>query len=96
MKKIWNKIVAFFAATDKQLHLLAGFSIAAFFYIILLPVIPWWVGTIIGTLVASGALVGKEFYDKAHPDKHTFEVLDIVAGEIGVLVFILATLFNIG
>lgn len=95
MKKFWEKVIAFFTATDKQLHMLAGFAIAASFYIILLPILPWWACTIIGSIVATGAIVGKEFYDKAHPDKHSFEVLDIVAGEIGVLVLIIASLFNL-
>jgi len=95
MKKFWEKVIVLFTATDKQLHMLAGFAIAAFIYIVLLPVLPWWACTIIGSIVATGAIVGKEFYDKAHPDKHSFEVLDIVAGEIGVLVLIIASLFNL-
>lgn len=96
MKKIWDKIVAFFKSTDKQLHMLAGFSVSALLYILISASQPWWVGVLIGAAIASVIVVMKEIYDKQNPDKHTFEVADIIAGELGVLVLILASLVNLG
>ena len=96
MRKIWNKIKAFVTATDKQLHFLAAFSIAALLFILISASQPWWVAMLIGVGVSAAASALKEIWDKQHPDKHSFEWGDVVADALGLLVFILATFINIG
>ena len=96
MKKFLEKIKAFFCSTDKQLHFFAAFFIAAVIYILIVASQPWWVAMLIGTGISAIVCVVKEIWDKQNPDKHSFEWLDIVADALGILVFIAATLINIG
>ena len=96
MKKIWEKIKAFVTATDKQLHFLAAFFIAAIIYILISASQPWWVAMLIGTGISAAASALKEIYDKQNPDKHSFEWGDVVADALGILVFILSTFINLG
>lgn len=96
MKRIWEKIKAFVTATDKQLHFLAAFSIAALLFILISASQPWWVAMLIGVGVSAAASALKEIWDKQHPDKHNFEWGDVVADALGIIVFVLATFINIG
>lgn len=95
MKKIWEKIKAFVSAPDKWLHFLAAYTIASVIYILVIHVQPWWVADLIGAGVASLAIAVKEIWDKQNPDKHSFEVGDIIAGALGVLLLILTSLINL-
>lgn len=96
MKRIWEKIKAFVTATDKQLHFLAAFSIAALLFILISASQPWWVAMLIGVGVSAAASALKEIWDKQHPDKHSFEWGDVVADALGIIVFVLSTFINIG
>lgn len=96
MKRIWEKIKAFVTATDKQLHFLAAFSIAALLFILISASQPWWVAMLIGVGVSAAASALKEIWDKQHPDKHNFEWGDVIADALGIIVFVLATFINIG
>ena len=96
MKRIWEKIKAFVTATDKQLHFLAAFFIAAIIYILISASQPWWVAMLIGVGVSAAASALKEIWDKQHPDKHNFEWGDVVADALGIIVFVFATFINIG
>lgn len=96
MKRIWEKIKAFVTATDKQLHFLAAFSIAALLFILVSASQPWWVSMLIGVGVSAAASAMKEIWDKQHPDKHNFEWGDVIADTLGIIVFVLATFINIG
>ncbi len=96
MKKFWEKLKAFFCSTDKQLHFLAAFFVAALIYILIVASQKWYWATIIGAGISALICIIKEVYDKQNPDKHSFEWLDIVADALGLLVFIAATFINIG
>lgn len=96
MKRICEKIKAFVTATDKQLHFLAAFSIAALLFILISASQPWWVAMLIGVGVSAAASALKEIWDKQHPDKHNFEWGDVIADALGIIVFVLATFINIG
>lgn len=96
MKRILEKIKAFVTATDKQLHFLAAFSIAALLFILISDSQPWWVAMLIGVGVSAAASALKEIWDKQHPDKHNFEWGDVIADALGIIVFVLATFINIG
>lgn len=96
MKRIWEKIKAFVTATDKQLHSLAAFSIAALIYILIVASQKWYWAMTIGAVISAIVCIIKEVYDKQNPDKHSFEWGDVIADALGLLVFILATFINIG
>ena len=96
MKKIWEKIKAFVTATDKQLHFLAAFFIAAILYILISASQPWWVAMLIGVGISAIASAVKAIYDKQNPDKHSFEWGDVIADALGIIVFIAATFINFG
>ena len=91
-----KKIIAFFKAADKQLHILAAFSIAALVYILIVASQPWWLAMLIGTGISAALSAVKEIWDKQNPDKHSFEWGDVIADAIGIVVFILATFINFG
>ena len=59
---------------DKTLHLLAGSTIAA---------LVWPFGAWLAVVAVLVAAVGKEVYDKLHPDKHTADIWDAVATVMG-------------
>lgn len=69
---------------DKLLHCLAAALIVAITYILLQafkhPNWGFWVGNGLAML----ALICKEIYDSCHPDEHTVEFYDILAGLIGI------------
>ena len=96
MKKIIEQIIAFFKARDKQLHILAGFGIAALIYILVIHVQPWWVAMLFGAVISSAIVVVKEFYDKQNSPEHKFDYADLIAGELGVFILILAGFINLG
>lgn len=96
MKNFLKKVIAFFKATDKQLHILAAFAIAALLYILIDASQPWWVAMLIGAGISAVVCAVKEILDKQNPDKHSFEWGDIIADAIGLLVFIASTFINIG
>lgn len=97
MKKIWEKIKAFFCAVDKQLHILACYAIALTVFVGLLPFIyegkkVWWC-FVIAIVISAVAGAVKEWYDYKHPKDHDFEVADIVADVLGILAAIGTMLF---
>lgn len=61
---------------DKALHLIGGVLIYAAAH---------FVSPVIGLIAAAVAAVGKEIYDYFNRDKHTPEVMDVVATIIGGL-----------
>jgi uncharacterized membrane protein YfcA len=61
-------------AKDKQLHLAAG-AIVGFCAAIYAPHIHVN-GLFLAVVVATLVGLAKELYDKAHPDKHTFDLMD--------------------
>lgn len=97
MKNIWEKIKAFFKASDKWLHIVCSYAIALTVFVGLLPFIHewfngWWCFSLaIVAAAIAGAL--KEWYDYKHPKEHSFEVADIVADVLGIVAAIGAMLF---
>lgn len=72
---------------DKQLHSLAGYAAAA---VSAVPVLAfdaaWWIPAVVAVTI--GAL--KEAYDHFHQDRHTVDVLDILATGLGCLPVVIA------
>jgi len=97
MKKICEKLKAFFANKDYQLLFLLGFGLAALIYILIEPVetVKWWVAMLIGSLLSSGVIVAIAFGKKQNRKEKKLHAGDIVSGELGVLLLILTTLINI-
>ena len=61
-------------APDKISHFLAGGFIAA---------LVWPFGVWLAVIAVLVAAVGKEVYDKLHPDKHTVDIWDAIATVMG-------------
>lgn len=88
MKEFFKKIMAFFKAADKQLHILAEYAIALTVFVFFAAFhIYWlaWVGFAVALVVAVVAGAWKEWRDYKNPDKGTFEIADIVADALGIL-----------
>jgi VanZ family protein len=88
-----KKIIAFFKAADKQLHILACYAIALSVFIPFAAYGHYWWGFALGTLAALVAGGLKEWYDYKHPDTHDFEVADIVADVLGTVAAVCVMLF---
>ena len=83
MRKIWNWLVGIPA--DKWMHFCAGAGIDLYAFAVAYRFVPLWAAFVIAFSLALVALVGKEIYDKLHPDGHSVEFKDILAGVIGCL-----------
>ena len=93
MKKIWEIIKAFFCAADKQLHIVVCYAIALTIFVFFASFNLNWLGFGLAIGITEGIAILKEIWDKKHPDKHDFEIADIVADNIGILLAIGAMLF---
>ena len=91
MRKIWEFIVSIPA--DKWMHFCAGAGIDLFSFVILYRFVPCWLAFVLSIILALVALFGKEIYDYHHSQEgHSVEVMDIVAGMIGVALVNIALL----
>ena len=93
MKNIWEKIKAFFKASDKWLHIVCSYAIALTVFVFFAAFSLDWLGFALAIVVAAAAGALKEWYDYKHPDKHDFEVADIVADVLGIVAAVGAMLF---
>ena len=99
MKRIWEIIKAFVTDKTNQLLYLLGFGIAALLYILIVATQKWFWAMIIGAIISSAIIVAIAFYRKQNEkdkEKRKLKASDIVAGELGVLLLILASLINLG
>ena len=93
MKNFISKIIAFFKASDKQLHILAEYAIALTVFVFFAAFSLNWLGFALGIVIAAAAGALKEWYDYKHPDKGDFEMADIVADCLGILAAVGVMLF---
>ena len=91
-----EKIIAFIVRLlpqDKLLHIFAGQLIAALFLGLFFALhLPVWLACVLAFLCATGAGIGKEFYDKKHRG-HSVEWQDAVATAFGGLIAVLFAAF---
>ena len=93
MKNFIAKIIAFFKASDKQLHILAEYAIALTVFVFFAAFSLNWLGFALGIVIAAAAGALKEWRDYKHPDKGDFEIADIVADCLGILAAVGVMLF---
>lgn len=93
MKNFISKIIAFFKAADKQLHILAEFAIALTVFVFFASFSLNWLGFALGIIIAAVAGGLKEWHDYKHPEKGDFEIADIVADCFGILAAVGVMLF---
>lgn len=82
LKKIWRFIVSI--PQDKLLHDYAGALIALFGFVLSFIFLPFWWALFVGDTFAFAALIGKEVYDKLHPNEQSAEGLDLLYGMFGI------------
>lgn len=83
LKKIWRFIVSI--PQDKLLHLEAGDTITLYSFVLLLIFVPYWHSLGCANIIAAVFLIGKEVYDALHPEGHSVECKDVLAGLAGVV-----------
>ena len=83
LKRLWNFIVSI--PQDKLLHLEAGDTITLYSFALLLIFLPFWRCLVCANIVAAVFIIGKEVYDALHPDGHSVECKDVLAGIAGVV-----------
>lgn len=78
-----------FKQRDKQLHFAGGCFLSFVFS---------FVSPGVGLLVAMAAGFFKEVYDKRHPDKHTADLMDMLAtwfgGVVGFILFLVLSILE--
>lgn len=90
LKKVWAWIVAI--PQDKLLHDYAGALITLFTFALVHIFAGFWASFLVADIVALAALVGKEVYDRLHPDGHSVECEDVLWGLFGAFKVDLALL----
>ena len=94
MRKIWEFIVSIPA--DKWMHFCAGAGVDLYSFAIFKRFCPFWLAIVIALVISLGVLIAKEVYDSKHKEEgHSVEVMDIVAGLIGIVLVDLAMLIII-
>jgi len=83
LKKIWRFIVSI--PQDKLLHLEAGDTITLYSFVLLLIFVPYWHSLGCANIIAVLFLIGKEVYDALHPEGHSVECKDVLAGLAGMV-----------
>ena len=95
MKKFWEIIKAFVTDKTNQLLYLLGFGVASLLYVLIGATQKWFWAMIIGAIISSAIIVAIAFYRKQNDKGKKLKASDIVAGELGVLLLILASLINL-
>ena len=83
LKKIWRFIVSI--PQDKLLHLEAGDTITLYSFALLLIFVPYWHSLLCASIITILFLIGKEVYDALHPEGHSVECKDVLAGLAGMI-----------
>ena len=83
LKRLWAFIVSI--PQDKLLHLEAGDTITLYSFVLLLIFVPYWHSLGCANIIAAVFLIGKEVYDALHPEGHSVECKDVLAGLAGVV-----------
>ena len=103
MKKFLKWLWSFFVNTphDKLLHQYAAAMVALYGFVLAFIGLSFWWAFLVGNLLALAALIGKEVYDKLHPEGHEADCKDVVYGllgvaEVDVALFILLVGLSIG
>lgn len=82
----------FFLQRDKQLHIATCAAWTVFFYALLSQIIPFDAALPWAINQTFSVGLAKELYDRAHPEAHTADVMDILADVIGSYVGVVAIL----
>ena len=85
MKKIWEKIKAFYTSLDKQVHIFIVNSIAMLVFVFFIAFKLNWLGYALANVVAIVCSVGRELLAFKNPQKYSFEWADIIADAHGLV-----------
>ena len=78
--------------SDKLLHFIGGALVCLFSFAIAYRFLPLWACFAIADGAAISALLLKELYDHLHPEGHSVEWKDVLAGTVGMAVINIALL----
>ena len=70
---------------DKQAHFYSGYCLALSAALVASNSLPHLMSAVFGLGGAVVAGIGKEVYDKQHPDSHTADIYDLIATSLGGL-----------
>lgn len=90
LKRVWDWVVAI--PKDKLLHDYAGALITLFAFALVHIFAGFWASFLAANITALVILVGKEVYDRLHPESQTAECEDVLWGLFGAFKVDLALL----
>lgn len=86
MRKFFSKIYSYITTNhDKVLHFIAGVLIAEICFTLGLFFQSWAWNYVLSNVITVSILAFKEVYDKLHPKYHSAEIMDFMAGFVGLI-----------